>query len=66
MSEPALVADLIAPAEVMTAEEAAGFLRIGKNQLYEAAGRGEIPCQRIGRTLRFSRTALVKWLGKGK
>lgn len=55
----------IVPPEVMNAQEAAEFLRIGQNQLYEAVGRGEIPCQRIGRTLRFSRTALIRWLGKG-
>lgn len=51
------------PTEVLTAEEAAVFLRIGKGQLYEAAGRGDIPCKRIGRTIRFSRSALVRWLG---
>ena len=49
--------------DVLTATEAAKVLRIGKNQLYEAAGRGEVPHRRIGRTLRFSRKALVDWLG---
>ena len=48
--------------EVLTAREAAAFLGIGKNALYEAVGRKEIPCRRIGRTLRFSRSALLKWL----
>lgn len=50
--------------EVLTAKEAAEFLRMGINQLYEAANRREIPCRRIGRSLKFSRTALVRWLGE--
>lgn len=48
--------------EILTAREAAEFLRIGKNQLYELAGRGQVPCRRIGRTLRFSRSALIRWM----
>jgi excisionase family DNA binding protein len=48
--------------DILTAIEAAEFLRIGRNQLYEAAGRGDVPCRRIGRTLRFSRSALLKWM----
>lgn len=48
--------------EILTAREAAEFLRIGKNQLYELAGRGAVPCRRIGRTLRFSRSALIRWM----
>lgn len=49
--------------EVLTVEDAAKFLRIGKSQLYEALGRGDIPHRRIGKTYRLSRTALVIWLG---
>ena len=49
--------------DILTAEEAAEFLKIGRNQLYEAAGRGHIPHQRIGRTYRFSRSALMAWMG---
>jgi len=54
------------PKEVLNVAEAAAFLRIGRNQLYEAVGRGEVPCQRIGRVIRFSRTALIAWLGRGQ
>lgn len=50
------------PDQVMTVDEAAAFLRIGRNQLYDAIGRLEIPHRRIGRTIRLSRNALIQWL----
>ena len=46
---------------VLTVSEAARLLRIGRNQLYEAIGRGEIPHRRIGRSIRLSRAALLRW-----
>lgn len=48
--------------EVMIVEEAADFLRVGRNQLYDAVGRGDLPHGRIGKTIRLSRSALVRWL----
>lgn len=48
--------------DVLTVDEAAAFLRIGRNQLYDAIGRLEIPHRRIGRTIRLSRNALIQWL----
>ena len=48
--------------DVLTVEEAARFLRVGKNQLYDAIGRGEVPHVRIGKTIRLSRAALVEWM----
>ena len=68
--EPAAVpADDPAPggepnADVMTVDEAAAFLRIGRNALYDAIGRGDVPHRRIGKTIRLSRSALVQWLGR--
>ena len=50
-------------ADVLTVEEAAAFLKVGRNTLYEACARNEVPCRRIGRQIRFSRAALVAWLG---
>jgi excisionase family DNA binding protein len=50
---------------VMTAEEVADFLGLGRNQVYEAAARGELPARRVGRRWLFLRDALVSWL-KGK
>lgn len=67
--QPAVPAD--APAlpgepsgDVMTVDEAAAFLRIGRNALYDAIGRGDVPHRRIGKTIRLSRAALVQWLGR--
>jgi excisionase family DNA binding protein len=50
------------PNDVLTADEAAALLRVGRNQLYEAVSRGEIPHRRIGRSIRFSRAVLIRWL----
>lgn len=49
-------------AAVMTVDEAAKFLRVGINQLYEAIGRGHVPHRRVGKTIRLGREALVLWL----
>jgi excisionase family DNA binding protein len=48
--------------DVMTVEDGAAFLRIGRNALYDAIGRGEVPHRRIGKSIRLSRAALVRWL----
>jgi len=47
--------------EILTVEQAARFLQVGRTQLYEAIGRLEVPHRRIGRSIRLSRTALVRW-----
>ncbi|MCJ2077897.1 helix-turn-helix domain-containing protein [Methylobacterium sp. E-016] len=46
----------------ITVEEASRRLGIGKNQAYEAAGRGEIPTIRIGRRLLVPLTAFERLL----
>lgn len=51
-----------APDDVLTVEQAAKFLRLGRNAVYDAIGRGEIPHRRIGRSIRLSRVALLRWL----
>jgi excisionase family DNA binding protein len=50
--------------DVMTVDEAAAFLRIGRNALYDAIGRGDVPHRRSGKTIRLSRSALAQWLGR--
>jgi excisionase family DNA binding protein len=55
-----------APApEVLTAAEAAALLQVGEDDLLALAGRGELPGRRIGDAWRFSRAALLAWLGRG-
>jgi len=53
---------LLGEDQVLDAEGAAEFLGISKNALYEFAGRGDIPCRRLGRRLIFSKSSLIDWL----
>ncbi|SRR6266536_4188228 len=48
--------------EVLTAREAAAILRVGRNQLYQAVARGQLPAVRIGRTIRIPKHALLDLL----
>lgn len=41
--------------DVMTASEVATMLALPRSTVYELARRGELPCTRLGRTLRFVR-----------
>lgn len=51
-----------APPAVLTVEEAAKLLRIGRGPAYEAVRRGEIPSVKLGRTIRVPRAALLSML----
>jgi excisionase family DNA binding protein len=57
--EPDLLAQL---PEVLTVREVAAILRVGRNQLYAAVARGDLPAVRIGRTIRIPRNALTDLL----
>ena len=55
--------------EMLTVEEAAKVLRIGRSAAYAGVaqfeatdGRFGIPCVRIGRTLRVPKRALMRWI----
>ena len=50
--------------EVLTVEEGAKLLRVGRNQLYEAISRGNVPHMRIGRSIRLLRSARVRSLSR--
>jgi len=49
-------------ADVLTIKEAAQRLRIGINQAYEAARRGDIPCIKIGKRMLVPREAFERKL----
>ena len=49
-------------AAVLTVDEVAEALRIGRRQAYSAVQRGEIPSIRIGRSLRVPRAWLDRTL----
>jgi excisionase family DNA binding protein len=48
--------------EVLKVPEAAAILRVGRNQLYAAVARGEVPAIRIGRTIRIPKAPLADLL----
>jgi len=48
--------------DVLTVEEARKRLRIGRNAMYEALGRAEIPSIRLGRRILVPRLALERIL----
>lgn len=51
-----------ATSDVITADEAAVFLGVDRNTVYDYANRGVIPHQRLGKRILFRRGALVSWL----
>lgn len=55
-----------ASSEIMTADEVAAFLGLDRNTVYDYAGRGVIPHQRLGKRILFRRGALVSWLDSCK
>src|SRR5262249_38829203 len=48
--------------EVLDVDGATKLLRIGRNTIYELVGRNEIPHRRLGKQIRFSRAAIMRWL----
>jgi len=44
---------------LLTVDEAAAFLRIGRNTCYELIRKGQIPFLRLGRLIRVPRNALL-------
>jgi len=47
---------------VLTVDEVAQIMRIHRETVYAMARRGEIPCKKVGGSLRFSRDRIFKWL----
>jgi excisionase family DNA binding protein len=56
MTRPRLDTPLLTPGE------AAQLLAVKSSWIYEAVGSGTLPCLRIGRHIRFTRTMLEEWL----
>ena len=50
--------------DVLSAEGAAAYLGVDRKTVYDYAHRGEIPHQRLGKRMLFSRDALLQWLGR--
>ena len=47
---------------VLTVEEAARYLRVGRSTAYEAVRSGQIPSTKIGRSIRIPSAALLRML----
>ena len=48
--------------DVLAVSEVTKLLRVGRNSVYGMVGRNEIPHRRIGKQIRFSRAAIMRWL----
>ena len=48
--------------DAITADEVATLRRLDRKTVYDYAGRGEIPCVRVGKRMLFSREAIALWL----
>jgi excisionase family DNA binding protein len=47
---------------LLTCEDAAKLLRVKVSWVYEAVRDGRLPCIRVGRHIRFTRSLLERWL----
>lgn len=52
--------------EILTIEEAAAYLQIGRRSLYRLAKEGKIPGKKILNKWRFARESLKAWVNKGE
>ena len=48
--------------DVLDVPAAAELLKVGRDAIYAMCARQQIPHRKIGRVLRFSRAALIRWL----
>lgn len=62
---PSRAAERESAPEVLTVLELAKLLRCGRNTIYRMVELGQVPGTiRLGRALRFSRSAVRSWLGQ--
>lgn len=48
--------------DILTIEEAAEYLRLGKRSIYKLAQEEKIPCKKILNKYRFVKSDLKKWV----
>lgn len=51
--------------QILTVQEAADFLRIGRNFLYQLKAANKVPYHKIGMRLVFFKHELVEWIASG-
>ena len=47
--------------DLLDVSAASKLLRVGRNTVYELVGRNQIPHRRLGKQIRFSRAAIMRW-----
>lgn len=52
--------------EILTIEEAAAYLQIGKRSIYKLAKDGKIPGKKVLNKWRFEKESLKEWISKGE
>jgi excisionase family DNA binding protein len=48
--------------DILTPEQLAEYLQVSKQWVYERVSLGEIPHTKVGKYLRFRKTAIEKWI----
>jgi excisionase family DNA binding protein len=51
--------------DILTIEDAAKYLQMGKRSLYKLAKEGKIPCKKVLNKYRFEKETLREWVIKG-
>lgn len=51
---------------LLTADEVAEILHVKKKSIYQMIYRSQIPCVKLGRTLRFSADDIEAYINQGK
>jgi len=51
--------------EIMTTREVSKYLKLHELTICKYAARGKIPAVRIGKSWRFDKDAIDKWIGEG-
>ena len=59
---PLLMRKLEAPDDILTVDQLAEYLGIAKQRVYEAVSKNTIPYFKVGKSLRFRRSVIEKWI----
>jgi len=50
--------------EIMTVKELAGYLKLNHQTIYKKVQKDEIPASKIGRSWRFQKSVIDRWLSE--
>jgi excisionase family DNA binding protein len=56
------IAEAAEPVDVLDVPHVASLLGLGRNTVYDLVARNAIPHRRLGKQIRFSRAAIMRWL----